>query len=363
MKYILKLFFTVCLYFAIVPLAKAEAPYSLNVVYFIPQDDEAVEGFESRLSDLLLYIQKFYRKEMIRNGFGNKTFGLVKEGSGKVKIIVLRGEEKIPYYSYADGGGYKAEREIGIYFTKHPEEKKSNHTLVIMPSTSNDDMRPGGVPFYGIGKYCFALDYPYFDIKYLGENSPKGRLLTKWFGGMAHELGHGLNLPHNSAQVTEGEKLGTALMGSGNHTFGLKPTFLTKASCAILNNCEVFATRKKRYYDKDTNFKLEGMEIAFTDDKVLVKGHFKTVLPINGVNIYIDHSPYGQVNNDYDAESWTVKPRKDNHFAIEIPRSELHKRGNCFQVRVRLLCANGMIHTQVAEFNWEDLKTYQLVKS
>lgn len=338
---------------------RAESPYSLNVIYFLPQGDQPVEGYESRLNDLLLYVQNFYGKEMKRNGFGNKTFGLQKTPDGKVKILVIRGKEDIPFYSYDNGGGWKAEKEIEAYFKAHPGEKKSRHALVIMPSTSGDDMNPGGVPFYGIGKYCFALDYKYFDIKYLGEDSPKGHLMTKWFGGMAHELGHGLNLPHNMQQVTEEKKYGTALMGAGNYTLGLKPTFLTKASCAILNNCEVFAKKEMKYYERNTGFKVQGWDVTFPEGKVVVRGSFVTDFPVNAVNVYIDHAPYGQVNNDYDAESWTVKSDRKNHFTIEIPRSELHRPDvDKFQVRVRFLAVNGNIHTVTSDFQWSDLIPY-----
>lgn len=349
---IFKLLLVICLS-SFTTLSKAtESPYCLNVVYFLPQGDEPEAGYEDRLNDLLLYAQEFYRKEMIRNGFGNKTFGLVKTSNNKVKILLVRGEKDIPHYSYDNGGGWKAEKEIEQYFKTHPGEKKSSHALVIMPSTSADDMNPGGVPFYGIGKYCFALDYKYFDIQYLGEISLKGHLLTKWFGGMVHELGHGLNLPHNMQQVTEEKNFGTALMGAGNYTLGLKPTFLTEASCAILNNCEVFANTKKTYYDSNTGFNLENMNVAFTENEIEVVGGFKTHIPVNAVNIYVDHAPYGQVNNDYDAESWTVKPEKDCRFTLNIPRSELHHQNtNDFQIRLRFLCENGISYTQVANFN------------
>ncbi len=32
-------------------------------------------------------------------------------------------------------------------------------------------------------------------------------------------------------------------MGSGNYTFGMKPTYLTKASCAVMDVCELRATQ------------------------------------------------------------------------------------------------------------------------
>lgn len=369
MKKIFKLGSLILLFLVTPWVARAGEPYQLNVVYFLPQDDQPVEGYESRLSDLLLYVQDFYRKEMKRNGFGNKTFGLEKTPDNRVKILVVRGQYDIPYYSYDNGGGWKAEREIEEYFKANPGTKKSKHALVIMPSTTSDDMNPGGVPFYGIGKYCFALDYKYFDIQYLGEDSEKGHLLTKWFGGMAHELGHGLNLPHNKEQVSDGEKYGTALMGAGNYTLGQKPTFLTKASCAILNNCEVFARKKMEYYNKNTGFQLKDMEVAFPGtaypvEEIIVKGAFETKIPVNAVNVYVDHAPFGQVNNDYDAESWTVKPDKNNHFTLRIPCRELRGKDiDGFQVRVRFLFENGIIQNQTADFEWNNLKPYHWEKT
>lgn len=363
MNKILKFGALIFLFLVIGSVARAKDPYKLNVIYFLPQGDRPVEGYESRLSDLLLYVQNFYREEMKRNGFGDKTFGLEKTPDKRVKILVIRGKYDIPHYSYDNGGGWKAEREIEQYFKENPGTKKSRHALVIMPSTSGDDMKPGGVPFYGIGKYCFALDYKYFDIKYLGENSEKGHLLTKWFGGMAHELGHGLNLPHNKEQVSEGKKYGTALMGAGNYTLGQKPTFLTKASCAILNNCEVFAKKEREYYNKNTGFQLKDLEVTFPADEIVVKGTFGTEIPVDAVNVYIDHAPFGQVNNDYDAESWTVKPDKNNRFTLRIPHSELHTKNiDSFQVRVRFLFENGIITTKTADFNWSSLVPYRLTK-
>ncbi len=64
---------------------------------------------------------------------------------------------------------------------------------------------PAEFPFTAWGRNCFALDYPAFDIKHLGQKTREGRLLTKWYGGMAHELGHGLNLPHNHQTASDGK--------------------------------------------------------------------------------------------------------------------------------------------------------------
>lgn len=91
------------------------------------------------------------------------------------------------------------------------------------------------------GRYCFAWTTPPSTSSTWDSRPQEGRLLTKWYGGLAHELGHGLNLPHNHQTTSDGKKYGTALMGAGNYTFGTSPTFLTPASCALLDACEVFS--------------------------------------------------------------------------------------------------------------------------
>ncbi|MEG2810787.1 MAG: hypothetical protein RR889_09105, partial [Akkermansia sp.] len=140
----------------------------------------------------------------------------------------------------------------------------------------NDNSNPGGVPFYGMGKICFALDYPDFDLKHIGQATKEGQLLTKWYGGLAHELGHGLNLPHNHATKSLQDKFGTALMGAGNYSFGKNPTFLTPASCALLNVCEVFSTSpSQKFYDGEKSVEVKNVVIMFKDNQILIGGLYK----------------------------------------------------------------------------------------
>ena len=49
--------------------------YALNVVLFVPTDFSADEVLVNEVSDVMLYIQKWYEKQMELNGFGKKTFG------------------------------------------------------------------------------------------------------------------------------------------------------------------------------------------------------------------------------------------------------------------------------------------------
>lgn len=162
-------------------IALKKTAQQLNVVYFLGSDTEPVPDYERRLSELLLYLQQFYGREMQRHGYGARSFGLDIKSPGRVNIIEYKAKNPAAHYPYENGGGWKAAQELEEFFKANPDRKKSQHTLVIMP-TWNDEKNgpdnPGGVPFYGMGRNCFALDYPAFDIKHLGQKTREGQLLT-----------------------------------------------------------------------------------------------------------------------------------------------------------------------------------------
>ncbi len=318
-------------------------PYALNVVYFVPTDMEPVPDYRRRLSEILLWLQDYYKCEMTRNGYTNRTFGLSKSLDGtRINIVTIRGKDEGLRYPYRTGG-VKVLHEVNDYFAKtNTPQKLSDHTLIIMPSTSGNDLEPGGVPFYGFGKDCFALDYPHFDLKYCGRHTAKGQLFTKWFGGLAHELGHGLGVPHNHEKVSERARLGTALMGAGNYTLGMSPTFLTQASAAILDQSQTFRTTPQPTTPAPVIAQPEAIEIQFTAHAIEVAGKLPAGNRVCHVLVYVDKDEFG-VNRDYDAEAFVADyNRAARTFQVQIPWAELHPaRGKLFQLRLLLVNDDG----------------------
>lgn len=310
-----------------------KSAYKLNVVYFIGNDNEPIADYQRRLSELLLYLQQYYAKEMDRNGYGKRAFGLSMLPNGEVDIILIRGKKGHREYSYGTGHNACLE-EVNAYFSANPDKKLSHHTFVIMPTFYDEqygNQNPGGVPFYGLGRNCFALDYPDFDIKYLGKDTPEGRLLTKWYGGFAHELGHGLNLPHNDGTTSMNEELGTPLMGSGNYTFGLKPTYLTPSTCSLLDRSETFAVEGKApqfYPENSPTPTVQNPEIVYDGDNLKIS---LTCEESFCVNAYIQDPGY-QVNQDYDAIAFrTQAETKEGGMSIRtvsIPLNDLKRLKN-----------------------------------
>lgn len=309
-------------------IALEPTEHKLNVVYFVGLGYEPVADYERRISELLVYLQQFYGKEMQRNGQGARSFGLNMLPNGNVDIQLVRG--KLPHTEYKYSGGHgKVRAEVDEYYKAHPEKNFSQHLFILTPTFLDDeysDANPGGVPFYGVGKSCYALDYADFDLRHLGEDTPKGHLLTKWFGGFAHELGHGLNLPHNNGTVEETKALGTPLMGAGNYTFGLKPTYLTKATCQILDRSETFAPAgdKTAFYTTDDPVKVEEPKLVLGADGALVYS-FRATPNFKHVNAYIQDAPFA-VNEDYDKVSFTnveQDPATPGVYSVRIPMASI----------------------------------------
>lgn len=310
------------------------AQYPLNIVYFLGNDNEPSVDYERRLSEIMYYVQQFYAKEMTRNGFPNRSFGLQLLENGNVKFHLVRGKHPHREYAYGTGHG-KCLEDIREYAATHANTICSEHILVIMPTfqdEKNTDLNPGGVPFYGLGRNCFALDYAHFDLRHLGQNTHEGRLLTKWLGGLAHELGHGLNLPHNEGTVTDMKAMGTPLMGAGNYTLGMKPTYLTSNSARLLDCCQVFAPLgdKTEFYAecpapqvKSASFRYTGKELELT-----VRCNH-----VAHVTALIQAPPYS-VNQDYEAVAFCAEPQDAadaegyRTYSFSMPVSELTERQN-----------------------------------
>ena len=345
-------------------IALKKTAQQLNVVYFLGSDTEPVPDYERRLSELLLYLQQFYGREMQRHGYGARSFGLDIKSPGRVNIIEYKAKNPTAHYPYENGGGWKAAQELEEFFKANPDRKKSQHTLVIMP-TWNDEKNgpdnPGGVPFYGMGRNCFALDYPAFDIKHLGQKTREGQLLTKWYGGLAHELGHGLNLPHNHQTASDGKKYGTALMGAGNYTFGTSPTFLTPASCALLDACEVFSvTPAQKFYEGRPEVEIKDTAISFKGDQILISGSYKSPQTVKALNVYVQDPPYA-VNQDYDAVSFSQRlGKKSGKFSMKIDKKELDGlTNNEFRISLMFILANGLHMQKHFTFHWDALQDYR----
>ena len=333
-------------------------PVNLNIIMFVPTDNPALPDYKTRLSQLFVHFQDWLHNEMERYGYSN-YLGLAKDSTGLVNIIEIPAagaQADYPYSSSISAG--KIINEINAYKTSHPNEFSSNnHYLVLLPARTDGD---GSQPFYGYGKYCFAVDNSSMSVN--GIPNPS----SNYLGGMLHELGHGLNLPHNRAKyVSEEPALGTSLMGSGNVSFskGL-PTFLTGSDAAILSRNEVFqpAVPTAAPYQAPSYSIQPQFAIDNSQQKIFISGNYTSNLPVSEILVYMDPNVNNEgtgANKDYNAVTWKFAPVSSGGIQGTIDLNELYYKGNTpYELKVKLLLQNGYTTSNVYDFKYvNDLMT------
>lgn len=328
-------------------------PKNLNVIMFVPTDNPPLSDYKPRLSQLLVMFQSWYHEEMKRYGY-DKYMGLSKDDSSKyVNIIEIPAQGAQADYPYSSAiSANKIINEIKAYRTAHPESFSSdNHYLILLPERTSGDT---GQPFYGYGRYCFALDNSSMSINHIPNPN------SNYLGGMLHELGHGLNLPHNRAKyISEEPSLGTSLMGSGNVSFSKgNPTFLTAVDAAILNNNEIFQSvlATNTAYQSAVFTVNPEFNIDNENQKLNISGNFTSDKEVSDILVYLDPNVNNEgvgANKDYNAIGWRFTPGPNNTISCSIDLNELYYKGNTpYEVKVKLLLKNGWNSSTSYDFQY-----------
>jgi len=332
------------------------ADRKLHIVYWTPSDREPAPLFRERLSPILEHIRDFYGKEMAHLGFGPRTFSLDHEKDGLLKIHLVHGLQPYAHYQVKSGGEIRKEcieplRAEGI--------DVENETIVLFCNMSNWDPQARTIsqnsPYYASGTNrhgtAWQVDSPILDLKQLGNKGDKvkdgqygnisiGRYNSIFIGGIAHELGHALSLPHNEECKAEKEAFGTALMGSGNRSYGeelrgeSKGSFINLAHGLQLASHPLFTGSIKGWEAKPTavpsqlTARAEGKSIIFS-------GKVTADVPVYGVIAYAD--PEG--GDDYDSTTASAVPDGDGNFTLTCTDLVAGKKG---ELRIFFLQSNGI---------------------
>lgn len=335
---------------------KADRP--LIITLFTGSDTEPAPKYRERLTRTMQHIQSFYADEMDRHGFGPMTFGLQYEEDDLLKIHVVRGDQPNDKYSGKDG---KAIRAKALEHLKQQGIDGNKQTVVIFCNLTKWDSKTRRMshhsPYYAGGSHqagtAWQLDSALLDVAELSNtdkdaflhdgqygNISLGRYQSIFVGGICHELGHALGLPHNKQRPDEQTLWGTALMGSGNRTYGeevrgeSKGSFLTLTHALKLASHPSFSGSVKKMRARPNSKYVELSVEPVGDGKGLrVNGKVQSDIPVYAVLAYLD--PEG--GSDYNATTHATVPDKQGRFSIDCT-SFAGKKGRLRLVRIH---ANG----------------------
>ncbi|HRA89803.1 MAG TPA: glycosyl hydrolase family 98, partial [Planctomycetaceae bacterium] len=332
----------------------------LHLVCWTPSDRDFPGDYQSRLTRIMEHIQGFYAGQMEHYGMPNRSIRLTYDGK-HVLLHTIRGEHPTDHYARESGSEIRREclpvlKEAGI--------DADNEIIFLLCNLANWDAEKlrftHNSPYYAGGSFrsgtAWQLDSPELDSRNLKLKQPMiddgqyghislGKHNSIFIGGMAHELGHALGLPHCTARPDESLK-GEALMGSGNRTYGDelrgegKGSFLTLAHALRLASHPQFSGSVKGL-KQQANADLIDLQIESQGKSIEVSGVVKGDPPVYAVVAYFDPENGG----DYDATTATAVPSGDGKFSLSSDALRTGKQG---ELRLFPLHANGSAAGQMS---------------
>jgi hypothetical protein len=328
----------------------------LRVVYWTPADTEPAPQYRERLTRAMKYVQNYYASQMESYGLGRRTIGLELAGDGLLKLRVVRGSKPFDRYATESGGEVRADC-VKVLLAEGIEP--DNETVVIFCNLSRWDpekrtMRQTS-PYYAAGTHrngtAWQVDSPLLDPELLAKTEPRlrdgqygdisvGRYNSIFVGGVAHELGHALGLPHCREAAGEKTTRGSALMGSGNRTMGEelrgegRGSFLTIPHALKLASHPQFSGSVKRMLDQ-ADVKWIDWSFKAAEQNILVSGRIAGQPSVYLVIGYADPEGHG----DYQSTIGCAVPDAEGRFTVAIPNPKDH--GKPGEIRLVAVCVNG----------------------
>ena len=305
----------------------------LKCVYFSPSDCEPCPDRAERLYRVMTCVQDFYRREMDRNGFGPMTFGLETTEPGKLKLYEIKAPD--PQATYGRDSHWAVRKIVVEGLKKYGIDAGREVVVIFQQGLRWENGRAievasfvgSGSPFNGT---AWFYDDPMLDPDKLSSKEPGGSYVGRpcsvgefnshYIGGIAHELGHALTLPHDCELNAERPEFGSALMGGGNHTFGRetrgegKGAFLTFSEATRLSVVPAISGLAPKRLPNDA--RIDDLDFERTSDtSVRAFGQISAPTPVRALIFYVDPDARAA---DYDAKTWVVKPDADGKFSVDL---------------------------------------------
>ncbi len=326
----------------------AESKLPLLIAYFVPTDRVPIPGYVDRLDGVMTEVQRFYRDGMQAAGYGPLTFDLPRDTAGKLDVRLVHGKHDMGAYGRGDSDKVRGEVEAELT-TKGIAT--SQRTLVIFQTLlkweGSTAVEVG--PYVGGGSHLAGTAWVYddalLDPRKLGSKEPGGfygrpcsvgEFNSHYVGGVAHELGHALGLPHVAGPRSEPRH---SLMGDGNHTYGEElrnegsGTYLHPASAMLLARCRPFVGAIEGA-EGVSRAELAQLDASFKDSQVVLAGKLEAEPAAFGIVAYDD---LVTIPGDYDAKGWVCGVDGSGRFRLAI--SELQP--GPYELRLQVCHTNG----------------------
>jgi hypothetical protein len=314
----------------------------LHVIVWRSRDRGFAPDYKGRLRRIMEHIRDFYASEMDRHGFGPRTIDLDYNAAHELVIHEVTGSGNHADYGKPDG---RRIREECLPVLKAAGIDASRETILIFTNLVEWDGEAltfqHKSPYYAGGNHqsgtAYQLDSAELDTTNLILTEPLisdgeygrislGKHNSIFIGGIAHEMGHALGLPHCRARPGESPEGRTALMGSGNRTYFEElrgegqGTFLTFAHALRLASHPQFSGSvkglslpvKARLRDRVIDPGADQRQFEF-------RARIESPIPAYAVIGYLD--PEGK--GDYDSLTVTAIPEAAGSFTLHCRSDSL----------------------------------------
>ena len=245
-------------------------------------------------------VSDFYREGLRRFGVGCRGLPL-ERNRGKLAFHLVRGKRPAEDYHYSSGEQTNAEVREALKGTLDLDRE---HVLIFYAicRKESDGRFIFDAPYYGGGNQrsgvCNAADCELLDPSLLRDTGRKivytehyyprvdesvARFNTKYLGGTAHELGHGVGLPHDNGSPRE-RRFGVSLMGWGNLSYrsdawGNEPAAYLSRATALRLIAHPLATGSDRGRWDDAGGRFDGLHFSMVAGTVRVEATFAGAIP------------------------------------------------------------------------------------
>jgi hypothetical protein len=326
-------------------------PPPVRIAYFVPNDRQPIDGHVERIDRVMTEVQRFYRQGMEAAGYGPKTFRLERDDDGRLRIHMVQG--RYPMRSYGRDAAGKVRAEVKKSLAERGIDVDLQTLLIFQVLLEWDGDKATEVgPYLGGGSHLSGTAWVYDDKRldarlldskapggYYGGPCSLGQFNSHYIGGVAHELGHALGLPHDCQTAAERSRRGLSLMGGGNHSYGQDlrgegpGSFLSPASAMLLAYSRPFAGEQPDAQAR-AQCRLVDLDAQFQDGKLQLTGKVDASPDAFGVAAFND---WAKIRDDYDAVSWTCKVDDAGRFRLEIGEM----RPGMSQLRLRVCHVSG----------------------